>query len=118
MDPTTLQVWSWLGMVLGTLVLAVALLWAGKEFTVQLRGLWRVLRTHESQLKAAIDDPADIINRRLAQVSGMPSEVWAVLLPAMLEAFMNGLADIGAVQPSTPVSSAETVGPGSEEIPR
>ena len=105
MDPTTLQVWSWLGTVLGTLVLAVAVLWAGKQLTVQALGLWHVLWAHESHLKAAVDEPTDTVNQTLARVSGVSAEVWAALLPAMLEALVNGLTVAGAGQSPTATTS-------------
>lgn len=109
MDPTILQVWSWLGAVLGTLVLAVGVLWAGKEFTTQARGVWRALWTHESQLNAAVDEPTDTINRQLARVSGVPAEVWAAVLSAMLEALLTGLADLGVDQAQSDGRSEEGI---------
>lgn len=98
MNPTILQVWSWLGAVLGTLVLAVGVLWAGKEFTTQARRVWRVVWPHEGQLKAAVDEPTDAVNRQLAQVSGVSAEVWTAVLCTMLEALLTGLADLGVDQ--------------------
>ncbi len=83
-----LTVWSLLGALLGTLLIAAVTLWAGTQAARQARGLWAALRGHRAQLVAAVDEPADPVNARLEQITTIPAGVWAALLPA----FFNALA--------------------------
>jgi hypothetical protein len=83
-----LTVWSLLGALLGTLLIAAATLWAGAQVTQQARGLWQALRGQRAVVLAAVDEPADPLNARLEQITTVPAAVWAALLPA----FFNALA--------------------------
>ncbi|MBN1679583.1 MAG: hypothetical protein JW966_04775 [Anaerolineae bacterium] len=87
----TLALWQVLGTVLGTLLLAAATLWAGRQITQQARELWRVVRGHMPDVVAAVDQPADPLIVQLAKLTTVPAAVWAVFLPAFLESLAEGL---------------------------
>lgn len=100
MDPTVLEIWVWLGTALGSLLIALAILWAGKHATLQIREWWLILRAHNAKLLAAVDEPGDRTIQRLAQWSGVSGDVWAAFLPAFLRALADGLDQATDVPPS------------------
>jgi hypothetical protein len=91
MDETTVYVWSLLGTVLGTLLMAAALLWASKKVIQQVGSLWRVLRGHQDEVLRGVDEPGDPFIRRLEAITTIPGEVWAAFLPAFLRALAQEL---------------------------
>jgi hypothetical protein len=86
-----LTVWSLLGALLGTLLIVAATLWAGAQVTHQARTLWRAVRGHRAEIVAAVDEPADLLNAHLEQITTVPAAVWAAFLPAFLNALAEGL---------------------------
>jgi hypothetical protein len=95
-----LTVWSLLGALLGTLLIAAVTLWAGAQVTRQARGLWSALRGHRAEIVAAVDESADPVNARLEQITTIPAGVWAALLPAFFNALAAALDQtLGADRP-------------------
>ncbi len=87
----TWALWGLLGTLLGTLLLVAALLWSGARISEQGRALWRSVRGQRAALIAAVDEPADPLIAQLAALSHVPAGVWAVFLPAFLNALAEGL---------------------------
>jgi hypothetical protein len=86
-----LAVWAVLGSLLGTLLLAAAMLWAGTQVTHQGRALWRAVRGHQAEIIAAVDEPGDPLVVQLARYTSIPAPVWSAFLPAFLKALADGL---------------------------
>jgi hypothetical protein len=86
-----LAVWSILGALLGTLLIAAATLWAGAQVTRQAQRLWQAIRGQRAAVVAAVDDPADPLIRQFASITPIPAAVWAAFLPAFLNALAEGL---------------------------
>lgn len=87
----TWALWGLLGTLLGTLLLVAALLWTGARVNEQGRALWRSVRGQRAALIAAVDEPADPLIAQLAALTRVPPGVWAVFLPAFLNALAEGL---------------------------
>jgi len=85
-----LAVWAVLGSLLGTLLLAAAMLWAGTQATHQGRALWRAVRGHQAEIIAAVDEPGDPLVVQLARYTSIPAPVWATFLPAFFKALAEG----------------------------
>lgn len=86
-----LQLWSALGALLATLLLAAGALWASAQVTTQARQLWAAVRGYTPQVRAAVDEPGDPLNAKLADLTTIPAAVWAALLPAFVDALAAGL---------------------------
>ncbi|RPI98996.1 MAG: hypothetical protein EHM39_07300 [Chloroflexi bacterium] len=86
-----LAVWSILGALLGTLLIAAMTLWAGAQVTRQARGLWTAVRGQRAAVVGAVDDPTDLLVRQFASITPIPAAVWAAFLPAFLNALAEGL---------------------------
>lgn len=86
-----LAVWAALGALLGTLLIAAAILWAGAQVTRQARALWQAVRGYRAGVIAAVDDPADPLIRQAASITPIPAAVWAAFLPAFLNVLAEGL---------------------------
>jgi len=100
-----LAVWTVLGALLGTLLLAAVTLWAGAQVTRQARGLWHTVRGHQATIIAAIDQPGDPLVVQLARYTPIPADVWAAFLPAFFSALAEGLeraAGEGGSSPQPP----------------
>ena len=91
MEETTLDLWAYLGTALGTLLLAAALAWSGKQFARQMRELWVVLRGHRELIEQAVDQPTDPVIQRLAQLMALPPDVLVAFSSAFLRALADGL---------------------------
>ncbi len=89
-DPM-LAIWSLLGALLGTLLLAAAALWAGTLVTRQTRALWQAVRGQRPAVIAAVDESTDPLIAHAAAITGIPADVWAAFLPAFLNALTDGL---------------------------
>jgi hypothetical protein len=86
-----LAVWQALGTLLGTLLLAAALLWASKQAVAQARDVWRAVRGYTPGVIGALDEPTDPLIGQLARLSHVPASVWAAFLPAFFGALAEGL---------------------------
>ncbi len=86
-----LELWSVLGALLATLLLVAGTLWASARVINQGRAVWGALRGHVPDVLAAVDDPGDAVNRRLARATRVPPAVWAAFLPAFVSALAEGL---------------------------
>ncbi len=87
----TWALWGLLGTLVGTLLLIAALLWSGARVNEQARALWRSVRGQRAAVIAAVDEPADPLVAQLATLTRVPAGVWAVFLPAFLNALAEGL---------------------------
>ena len=101
-----LAVWAVLGSLLGTLLLAAAMLWAGTQVTHQGRALWRAVRGHQAEIIAAVDEPGDPLVVQLARYTSIPAPVWAAFLPAFFSALADGLERAAGEGESSPQSPA------------
>jgi hypothetical protein len=90
-DETTLHVWSLLGTAVGTIMMALVLLWASRQAIQQVVAVWRVVRGHRDEIIGAVDEPGDALIRRLEQLTTIPAGVWAALLPALLRSLAREL---------------------------
>src|SRR5690606_30970710 len=66
-------------------------LWSGARVNEQARALWRSVRGQRAAVIAAVDEPADPLVAQLATLTRVPAGVWAVFLPAFLNALAEGL---------------------------
>ena len=88
---SVLDLWSLVGALLGTLLLLGGTLWTGERVAGQVRAIWRAVRGYRAPVVAALDEPSDALIRRLEGATGVPAAVWVALLPALLEALVDGL---------------------------
>ena len=91
MPHETLIIGQTLGTLLGLLILSAAILWAGKQTILQGRGLWRALRGQTPAVIAAVDQPGDPVIAQLASTTRIPADIWAAVLPALIQALATGL---------------------------
>lgn len=86
-----IALWSVLGTLLATLLLAAGTLWASAQVAAQVRRVWGALRGHVPDVIAAVDDPGDALNVQLGRLTRIPPGVWAAFLRAFVEALAAGL---------------------------
>lgn len=109
MDNSLLQLWSLVGTALGIVLVVTVMAWGCKQTIRQVRDIWLELRHHQKMWLAAVDEPDDVLVRRLAALSSLPPEAWTAFLTAFLQA-LAGAMDALVASPQAPVEADISAG--------